>query len=110
MSLLTAVAVSGCTATPSENLADFDHAYKQGKQARASMIGHGQAVTDKSCAAMYDSTDVRLGYSEWKDHSGNDGYWATLKTSYVNGCMNRPNTHGSPTGSTAPSAPASSRR
>jgi hypothetical protein len=113
MTLLAWLALSGCSAAkPSENLRDFDHAYRQGQQGRTSMLHRGVGVTDKSCGQLYDDSQVQDGYGQWSDHSGDQGYWDDLRISYVNGCMNRPNNlHG---GSISPSptkrAPSSTAR
>lgn len=107
MSLFILAGCDGVANSPSHNLRNFDEAYKQGKDARASMQRRGIAVSSKSCADMYASTHVEQDYNPFG--GADEDYLAQIKTSYVNGCMNRPNTHGSPTSSTTPSPTASSR-
>lgn len=96
--IAAALLLAGCkvSSTPIERL---DQDYHHGKQARASLIRHGKAVTDQSCTDMYTATGAGKG-----DSSQDKKWLEQRQTSYVNGCMDRPNTGITDTPRPSPSA------
>lgn len=95
--LLTVSLLGGCqTSDPVKaHLTELEKVYNQGKEARSSMTKRGIEVTDATCAEMFTSTDADKGLD-----SSDKGFQAQRRSSYINGCMNRPNASPSPSAKT----------